>query len=85
MEAASEQYQVLRAIISDIIARYPELESELRQRLSLAREQIRRMEDFVEDSTSHDLETIEWARLNHSLNEIQSGLESIASTVEFGD
>ena len=84
-DAALEQYQSLRAIISDIIARYPELDTEIRRRLSLARHQIRRMEDLVEDSAGQGLETDEWAPLNHRLNEIQSDLESIASTMEFGD
>lgn len=84
-DAALEQYQSLRAIISDIIARYPELDTGIRRRLSLARHQIRRMEDLVEDSADQGLETDEWVPLNHSLNEIQSDLESIASTMEFGE
>ncbi len=47
-EAALEQYQTLRAIISDIISRYPELEVEVREGLTRARMSLSEMENSVE-------------------------------------
>lgn len=84
-EAALEQYQTLRAIISDIIARYPELNVEVRGRLIEARASISEMENSVEEQISQTSQLDNWHRLNQSLNKIQSDLEEIASTMEFGN
>ena len=84
-EAALEQYQTLRAIISDIIARYPELNVEVRGRLIEARASISEMGNSVEEQISQTSQLDNWHRLNQSLNKIQSDLEEIASTMEFGN
>lgn len=84
-EAALEQYQVLRAIISDISARYPDLDPEISERLTTARRLIRLMEDYVGGRENNSLGTNERIQLNRSLNEIQSDIEDIASAMGLGE
>ena len=85
-EAAMEQYQVLRMMLSGIIARTPEEHPEVRDRLGTARERVRRMEDFIrEEHVSLNVEDSNRANLNRELNEIQSDLEELASDLGFGD
>ncbi len=84
-EAALEQYQALRAIISDIVARYPDLEPEISERLTTARRLMRLMEDYARGRENDGLGTDERIQLNKSLNEIQSDPEGIASAMEFGE
>lgn len=85
-EAAMEQYQALRMMLSGIIARCPESHTERRQRLAIARERVRRMEDFIrEERLNRDVENSKRANLNRELNEIQSDLEELASDLGFGD
>lgn len=47
-EAATEQYHALRELITDIIARYPEIDSEIRERLLVARESVRMMDEYAQ-------------------------------------
>ena len=84
-EAALENYQTLRAMLSAIIARYPENESEPNERLSKARAGITEMEEYVEERVRQDLE-IESDELafNQQLNSIQSDLEDMSNTIELG-
>ncbi|MCY4653063.1 MAG: hypothetical protein OXC95_07855 [Dehalococcoidia bacterium] len=84
-EAALEQYQAVRAIISSIAARHPDLETETKRLLALAREQISVMEDYVETQVSRSLEPDDMGRLNRQLNQIQSHLEDTSSTMDLGD
>lgn len=84
-EAALEQYQSLRAIISNITARHPDLGLEIHELLSSAREDISEMEDSVGMRVSRDLEPDNLDILNRQLNTIQSNLEQISSTMEFGE
>ena len=84
-EAAMEQYQALRAMLSDIIARCPEGHTELRQRLNTARTRVRGMENLVREYLNQSIGDTEGANLNRELNEIQSDLEELASDLGFGD
>lgn len=85
-EAAMEQYQALRMMLSGIIARTPEEQPEVRDRLGTARERVRRMEDFIrEEQVSLNVADSNRANLNRELNEIQSDLEELASDLGFGD
>ena len=85
-EAALEQYQSLRMMLSEIIARCPEGHTERRQRLATARDRVRRMEDFIrEEHLDLEVEDSKQANLNRELNEIQSDLEELASDLGFGD
>ncbi len=84
-EAALEQYQTIRVIISDVIARYPELEVEVRERLTRARMSLSEMENSVEGHMRQRSGDADLTSLNERLNEIQSDLESIASAMEFGE
>ena len=84
-EAALEQYQSLRAIISNITARRPDLNPEIHQLLASARENISEMEDHVETQVSRELEPDNLNVLNRQLNTIQSNLERISSSIEFGE
>ena len=84
-EAAMEQYQALRAMLSDIIARCPEGHTERRQRLNTARMRVRSMENLVRERINQSIGDTERANLNRELNEIQSDLEELASELGFGD
>ena len=84
-EVALEHYQTLRAIISDIISRHPELKDEVRERLLQARTSMSEMESDVEHQAGQESQTESWLRLNQILNEVQSDLEEIASAMEFGE
>ncbi len=82
-EAALENYQTLRAMLSAITARYPEKESELGERLTTARESITEMEEHVEGRVRLGFETAV-VELNQQLNTIQSVLEEMSNTMELG-
>ena len=82
-EAALEQYQSLRSMISDIVARYPDLAPEVRERLNSSRVELSELENRVEEQVFRDAGSADWISMNESLNEIQSGLEDIASAMEF--
>ena len=84
-DAAMEQYQSLRFMLSDIIARCPDEQAELRDELTAARESIRTMEDLVRERIGQSIEGPNRARLNQSLNRIQSDLERLSSDIGFGD
>jgi hypothetical protein len=87
-----EQYQALRAMLSDIIARCPEGHTERRQRLGTAGRRVMGMENLVGEHINRVGEHInrsigdtERGNLNRELNEIQSDLEELASDLGFGD
>ena len=84
-EAALEQYQVLRAMISVIDARYPGENPERRERLFEARAIIRQMENHVGSQVHEELGADYQAVLNSQLNDIQSDLEDMSSAMGFSD
>ena len=84
-EAAREHYQALRAMLSDVIARCPENQTEFREKLATARAIIRDTENFVRERIGKAIEDLDRSQLNQSLNDIQSELEELASVIGFGD
>ena len=84
-EASRELYQTLRAMLSDVIARCPEDQVDVREKLATARTIVRGMEDFVRRRGGDAILKRDRSRLNVRLNEIQSDLEELASNVGFGD
>jgi hypothetical protein len=83
-DAALEQYQVLRAMLSAIIARYPANESEPSEQLSKARTSITEMEEYVESQVHQGLENDDVVELNQRLNLIQIDLEDMSNSMELG-
>ena len=84
-QASREHYQTLRAMLSDVIARCPEEHTDVREKLATARTIVTEMENLVRGRGSDGITERERSRLNRSLNEIQSDLEELASTIGFGD
>ncbi|MCY3692110.1 MAG: hypothetical protein OXI54_11530 [Chloroflexota bacterium] len=82
-EAAREHYQTLREMLTGIIARCPEQQTEFREKLATARTEIRLMEDFVRQNIVQGIEEAVRSRLNEALNGIQSDLEELASAMGF--
>ena len=84
-EAAMEQYQSLRMMLSNIIARCPENHPEFREKLATARTIVRDMENFVGERIGQPIGERERSALNQPLNDIQSDLEELASGGGFGE
>ena len=84
-EAALEQYQALRVMLSEIIARSAEEETEPRRELVAAVRAVRIMENSVEGQTGLGPEPETRRLLYRRLNRIQSQLESLSSAQGFGD
>ena len=84
-DAALEQYQALREMLSYIIARCPESQAGIRDRLDGARKAVTNIEDFVGERIGQDIENRDRSRLNRILNRIQSDLEDLASDMGFGN
>ena len=83
-EAAMEQYQTLRMMISDIIARCPASQPDARAKLATARVGVRYMEDTVGESIGYEIDQNARAQFNRRLNTMQSDLEELASSMGFG-
>ena len=84
-EAALEQYQSLRMMLSGIIARTPEDQTEYREKLATARTIVTTMENSVRGGIRHGGEEPDWSLLDERLNDIQSTLEELASAMGFGN
>ena len=84
-EAALEQYQSLRTMLSDIIARSPEDQTAIRENLATARAIVTTMENSVRASIRQADEVLAWSLLDARLNDIQSTLEELASAMGFGN
>ncbi len=84
-EASREHYPTLRAMLSDVIARCPEDQAGVREKLATARTIVGDMENFVRPRVSRAIPERDRSRLNQSLNDIQSVLEELASNVGFGN
>ena len=72
-------------MLSDVIVRCPEDQSEVREKLATARTIVTGMENLVRGRGSNGISEREQSRLNRSLNDIQSDLEELASYIGFGD
>jgi hypothetical protein len=83
--AALEQYQTLRAMMADIIARCPPEEEERLSRLSTARTLLITMENSAGKITDQGISEHEHSRFQEQLNKIQAELETLASSIGFGD
>ena len=84
-EASTEHYQTLRAMLSYVIARSSEDQSDVREKLANARIIVREMENLVRSRDSSEVAEHDRSQLNESLNAIQSDLEELASSVGFGN
>lgn len=84
-EASTEHYQTLREMLSDVIARCPEEQSDVSERLATARTIVRHMENYVRPRVKEGISEHDRSRLNESLNVVQSDLEELASNVGFGN
>lgn len=87
-EGSREHYQTLRAMLSDVIARCPENQASVRDKMATARTIVGDMENLVRrraSSTSQAISERERSRLNQSLRDIQSDLEELASNIGFGN
>ena len=80
-EAALEQYQTLRAMLSAIIARYPETEPDRRRRLMNARNLVTMTENSVQLHLTRRTPIDDLAALNQQLNGIQADLEDMAMAI----
>jgi Co/Zn/Cd efflux system component len=83
-EASREHYQTLREMLSDVIVRCPEDQREVREKLATARANITGMDNLVRERSSGVSES-DRSLFGRSLNDIQSGLEELASDLGFGD
>lgn len=84
-QSAMEQYQPLRAMLSDIVARCPESQTEFREKLNTARRRILDAENSVRGRLAQDTDESHRTQLYRELNQIQSDLEELASAIGFGD
>ena len=84
-EAALEQYQSLRRMLSEIATRLPETETESRLALTTAIRRIIATENEVEARPVSGLQPKNKAKLQRRLNDIQSRLELLAGERGFGD
>lgn len=84
-EAALEQYESLRMILSDILAHSREDQTEMREKLSTARTIVTTMERSVRGSIREADEGPNWPLLDESLDALQTTLEDIASSMGFGN
>ena len=84
-EAAMEQYQALRLMLSDIIVRLPVEEYGRYGSLADGRGQLQEMENHVGEFISRGGEEPDRPSLNQTLNVMQSNLEELTSAIGFGD
>ena len=84
-DASVELYQSLRAMISDVIARSSENKVDVSEKLATARLIVRTMENSVRGRDNGAISKRERSQFNGMLNEIQSNLEDLASSVSFAD
>ena len=86
-EASRELYQSLREMLSDIIARCPQGQASVREKLTAARTTVSKTEESVRRrvSSAQAVPVSVRSQFNKRLNGIQSDLEELASSVGFGD
>lgn len=78
-------YQILRESLAHIRSRLPEQEDDRRRELQEAIDQMRVMEDNVDDALKHDADPTVPEEFNITLNEIQVSLEAIVSSAQTGE
>ena len=83
-DVAREHYQELRAMLSDVIVRCSEEQTDVRQKLTTSRAVVRSVEGLVRERGSRAISDSERSRVNQELNNIQSVLEELASYMAFG-
>ena len=83
-EAALEQYQSLRMMLSGIVARCPAGQPEVRAKLTVATAMVTAMENSVRRRMHQGIDDPSWRELEESLNDIQSTLEELASAISLG-
>ena len=83
-EAALEQYQALRAMLSSILVRHADLKPGERARLVEARALVTYMEQQVDEALADGERVENLTAMNSRLNRIQSDLEDMAGAVGFG-
>jgi hypothetical protein len=80
-DAALEQYQLLRRMLTSILSRHTDLEADRRTRLAEARNQVSIMEQSVERKTALNGALGQRGSFSRQLNKIQTELEEMASTL----
>lgn len=83
--ASYEHYQTLREMLSYVIARCPDEADKVQEKLSTGRAQIRVMENSVNKIRSDKVIELKPSSFNEQLNEIQSDLEELASSLSRGE
>ena len=84
-DAAMEQYEALRTMLSDIIARSPKDQTEFRQNMQTGISVVARLEDRVDRRKSQSIDDDARADFNQSLTAIEIDLRQRASDLGFGD
>lgn len=84
-EAATEHYQMLREMLSDVIVRCPAEQAEIREKLTLARYNITAMDNRVRECGSAGVPEDNRSQFGQGLNDVQSVLEELASDLGFGE
>jgi hypothetical protein len=79
-EVSLQHYQSLRAILADVVTRYPEPSPEQRAKLQEAIPQIRLIEDNVDEAHRNGAEPFDQDNFNRVLNSIQENLQEMASS-----
>ena len=70
-------------MLSEIIARCPEIQTAFREKLANDRIIVKDIENLVDEYINQDIEDSRRANLNRQLNEIQSDLEDLANEEVF--
>lgn len=83
-ESSTELYQSLREMLSDVIARCPASQEDLREKLTDARGIVQDIENRVRMRVSQDITHRDLFVWTEGLNHIQSVLEDLASSAGFG-
>ena len=83
-EAALENYQTLRATLSAIAMRFPKSNIDPVEIHSKTKESISGIELEIDSWKASQSEGIDVVRINQSLNDIQSSLEDMSSSMELG-
>ena len=84
-EDALDQYPLLRKLLTDIITRCPQSQTDFRDRLASGRTFVLEMEVLVGEQIAQDSDYRGPVTLNSDLTYIQSDLEELASAIAFGD
>ena len=84
-DAATEHYQTLREMLSDVIVRCPEDQRQARDNLATARANVTDMDNLVRLRAVRSVSEQDKALFVQNLNDAQSVLEGLASDIGFGE